>query len=126
MIAPLVEQFPDLPGDEVAVYPVLTDPAADAAPPVIDDIPDAPVETENDRLRARIVELEAELREARQPEAPKPVLKPLKVAASLAGVPYETARRWCVADPVTAKRIGSRWYVDVDSLSAHKQLASAK
>lgn len=55
MIAPLVEQFPDLPGDEVAVYPVLTDPAADAAPPVIDDIPDAPVETENDRLRARIV-----------------------------------------------------------------------
>ncbi len=114
-IEPSVADAPPIP--QVAEF--IDPPAAD--PPV-----DAPVETENDRLRARIVELEAELREARQPETPKPVLKPLKAAASLAGVPYETARRWCVADPVTAKRVGSRWYVDVDSLSAHKQLASAK
>jgi hypothetical protein len=54
------------------------------------------------------------------------VWKPLKAAASLAGVPYETARRRTIDGSITAKRVGSRWYVDVNSLRAWKQLASAK
>lgn len=110
----LAQQF-EPPGD--AVDPPLVDPA----PPVVDP----PVETENDRLRARIVELEAELRLARQPET-LPDLKPLKRAAGLAGIDDETARRWCVDNIVAAKQIGKRWYVDPAALRAHLQLKNAK
>jgi hypothetical protein len=89
----------------------------DAAQPV-----DAPVEPdENARLRARIAVLEAELRQARQPETPKLILKPLKAAASLAGVPRETARRWCANNRVTARRVGKLWYTDDEELRAQKK-----
>jgi hypothetical protein len=59
-------------------------------------------------------------------EAPPERWMPLKAAASLAGVPKETARRRAIDGSITAKRVRSRWYVDFNSLRAWKQLASAK
>jgi hypothetical protein len=137
--ARIVEQF-ELPADGAAVDPPAVDqplangdPLAVDPPPIpqlaefIDPPADAapPVETENDRLKARIVELEAELRASRQPETP-PDLRPLKRAAGIAGVYDETARRWCADSIVAAKRVGRRWYVDPGALRAHKQLKNAK
>ncbi|WBL76028.1 hypothetical protein I3J27_23695 [Bradyrhizobium xenonodulans] len=63
-------------------------------------------------LAARVTQLE---------QTPEEWL-PLKAAAHDADVVYETARLWAKAGLIQARRVGKRWFVNVASLKARKQV----
>ena len=63
----------------------------------------AELQADNDRLRAQL---------------PAPNWLPLKLAASLCGVEYETGRSWCHTGKVEARRDGGRWNVNKLSMAA--------
>src|SRR3954447_11611538 len=66
-----------------------------------------PLTSDNERLRA---------------ERPAPEWVALKVAAADCGVTYETARGWCAAGSVQARRIGGRWLVSQISMAARARV----
>jgi hypothetical protein len=68
-------------------------------------------------LNAAIAELQSDNARLRA-QLPAPEWLPLKLAASLCGVEYETVRAWCVAGKVEARRDGGRWSVNRESLKA--------
>lgn len=47
---------------------------------------------------------------------------PLKAAAGVAGVEYETTRLWAQRGLIEARREGGRWFVNAVSLKARKRL----
>ncbi|MDI3565404.1 hypothetical protein [Bradyrhizobium sp. Arg816] len=61
-------------------------------------------------LRARVAEL----------EQPPPQWTPLKRAASVCGLNYETVRLWAERGLIDACREGGRWMVNLTSLKARQ------
>lgn len=149
MIAPdLVEQFPDLPGDEVAVYPVLTDPAADTAtPPVVDPpVEPAPAAPTAEALWLRMLYTElskaygaqaARLAQYEEAEAKPPEPErwlPLKRGCGVCIPPldYEWVRKraglgvFKTRREMTPKGKPGRIFIEVNSVSAYWQRINAK
>lgn len=70
-------------------------------------------------LKRTVAQLEARVAQLEQQPAR---WLPLKAAAHDAGVEYETARVWAKRGLIEARRDGKRWFANLVSLKARKQL----
>ena len=85
--------------------------------PTLDDLNDDEPAAEIAALNATVDMLQAEVGRLRA-QLPAPDWMPLKLAASLCGVEYETGRAWASAGLIEARRDGGRWVVNLLSLRA--------
>jgi hypothetical protein len=94
-----------------------------AAPGIAEPIaPDDDLPTVAQRLVAELRATVAALqRRVADLESPPEDWQPLKRAASLCDIPYQTVRRLACAGLISARRDRSRWLIDVTNLKARQQ-----